>query len=383
MAVRINQIWLGGLVCLPFLAGVVAPGHAAPILGQNQEEQIAEPTPTPVIQPTGLIARPTVIHFSILPSPANPDRLETTIFVQQDGGRRICVNHTSPAIVVRGYQTDADPFTPDLPSRVEGQESGDKGELAGFNSKNVFIRPRGSQDHFDLPDEPFSVGQFEGVFRRDEIECDQELTEGDYACLDEVIRTSNCDLSQHASLVRDLRIAIVLNSTQITAPAAGGAFTGQDFGLDSGTSTPPSNPTGAAPLFSGSFGGSGGDGLLLIPNLVGLPLPNALSVIVTSGFVLGSVEQKSSKTASSLKGFVISTAHAQGVSGGTVISQNPIGGTREQPGKEIDLIVQGGVGNPIAVPEPSSFSIFILGILIIAGAYWYFRRRPRHRLTQS
>lgn len=383
MAGRINQIWLGGLVCLTFLAGVVAAAHAAPILGQNQAEQIAEPTSTPVIQPTGLIARPAVIHFSILPSPANPDRLETTIFVQQDGGRRICVNHTSPAIIVRSYQTDADPFAPDLPSTIEGQESGDIGELAGFNSKNVFIRPRGSQDHFDLPDEPFSVGQYEGIFRRDEVECDQELTEGDFACLDVVIRTYNCDLSRHASLVRDLRIAIVLNSTQIIAPAAGGSLNGQDFGLDSGASTPPSDPTGAAPLFSGSFSGSGGDGLILVPDLIGLPFANASSLITSIGFVVGNVTEKSSSSASLFQGLIISTAHAQSGSSGTVVDQNPPAGARVAAGTPINLIVQINNGVTTQVPEPSSSSIFILGLLFFTGIYWYLRRRSHQRITQA
>lgn len=391
MAGRINEIWLSGLVCLPILAGLVAPAHAAPILGQNQEEQIAQPTPTPLIRPTELGAHATVIHFSILPSPANPDRFETTIFVQQDGGRQICVNHTSPAIVVRSYQTDADPFAPDLPSRIEGQESGDVGELAGFNSKNVFIRPRETDDRFDLPDEPFSVGQFDGVFRPDEFECDQLLTEGDFVCVDQVIRTDDCDLTQHASLVRDLRIMLALNSIPVNAPAAGGSLFGQTGqGSDTGVIDQPSRFTGAAPHFSGSFGGSGGDGLILVPDMIGLKLSTAKSLITSTGFNLGDVTENSSSNANLLQGLIISIAHAQSdpageTDGGIVTGQEPEGGTRAPSGTAVNLTVKisSGDGGATAVPEPSSSSIFIVGLLLITGIYWFSRRRSRRRWTPA
>lgn len=215
------------------------------------------------------------------------------------------------------------------------------------------------------------------------MECDQELTEGDFACLDVVIRTYNCDLSRHASLVRDLRIAIVLNSTQIIAPAAGGSLNGQDFGLDSGASTPPSDPTGAAPLFSGSFSGSGGDGLILVPDLIGLPFANASSLITSIGFVVGNVTEKSSSSASLFQGLIISTAHAQSGSSGTVVDQNPPAGARVAAGTPINLIVQINNGVTTQVPEPSSSSIFILGLLFFTGIYWYLRRRSHQRITQA
>lgn len=381
MTSRINQTLFGTIVCIPILV-VAAITSAAPILGENQDREIVDRPSTPIIRPTAFQPDAAVIHFSVLPSPANPDRFETTIFVQKDGGRRICVNHTSPTIIVRSYQSGSDQFEPDIPAPIEGEESNDVGELAGFNNKKLFIRPRDTDDRFDSPEERFSVGQYEGNFQRDEFECDQELTEGDFACLDDVIRTMNCDLTQHASQVRDLRMMIAMNSIPVIAPAAG-RFNGFP-GPGSGPSLfgQPSGQIGAAPVFSGSFGGSGSDGLLLVPNVVGLPLPSAISVIATSGFVLGSVKQQSSSTANLLKGLFISTAHAQEVTGGTVINQTPTGGTRQQPGIKVNLIVQGGL-SPVSVPEPSSLSIFVVGMLIMGGAYLYFRRRQRPGFVRS
>lgn len=390
MAGRFNQIWFPVLAGLAFLAGAAMPAIAAPILGENQEQEIITPSPTPFVRPTELRSGATVIQFSVLPSLANPDRFETTIFVQQGGHRQVCVNLSTPAIIVRSYQTDADPFEPDIPSRIEGQKSDDVGELAGFNSKKLFIRPRGTDDRFDLPDEPFSVGRFEGVFRRDDIECDQELTEGDFACISEVIRTSNCDLSRHASLIRGLRIVIALNSTQLPAPAAGPAagsppngLAGNNFGAQDGL-TPSSGTTGAAPGFSGSFGGgAGGGGLILVPDVVGLPFTSAVSVITSSGLVVGNVTQTSSSSASLFQGWIIGTAHAEtGPPDGTVKFQVPPGGAFVPPGSTVSLVVQfGGIDG--AVPEPSALIIFILGLIFMAAIYWWNRRQTAKRLPQA
>jgi hypothetical protein len=385
LASRINHFLLAILVCLASLASLVTLTFAAPILGQNQQEQIAAPKSTPVVPPTEVSARAAVIHFSILPSPANPDRFETTIFVQQDGGQRICVNHTSPEIVVRSYQTNADPFTPDIPSRIEGQESGDVGALAGFNSKNVFIRPGERSDRFDLPDEPFSVGQFEGVFRPDEIECDQELSAGEFVCLDEVIRNYGCELSQHADLVRELRIMLALNSIPLIAPAAGAPLNGLagDSSGSQGGLAQSTGSTGAAPGFSGSFGGAGGGGLILVPDVVGLPFANAASVIASSGLVVGNVTQTSNSSASLFQGWIIGTAHAQsGPNNGTVKSQVPPGGASVLPGSAVSLALE---FNSVTgdVPEPSSLIIFILGLIFIVSLYWWSRRQTAQKLPHA
>ena len=384
MASRFNPNWIRVLACLPLVTGAVVPALAAPILGENQEKEIVEPVSAPIVRPTELRADAVAIQFSILPSPANPDRFETTIMVLKDGGRQICANHTSPLIIVRSYQTDADPFDPDIPSRIEGRDSGDVGELAGFNSTKVFIRPQGSEDRFDLPDEPFGVGEFEGVFRRDEFECDQELTEGEFACIDQAIRTSNCDLTRLASLARNLRIAIALNSTQTVAPAAdspANGFSGNDFGSDNGTSPPPSGTTGAASTFSGSFGGSGGDGFILVPDLIGLPINNASSLVTAIGFTVGNITQKTS-SASLFRGLIIGTAHAQGTSPECiVIDQFPPPNERRPAGTRINLVCQ--LNASTAVPEPSSSSIFILGLLALVSIFWFSRRRARKQVSQA
>ena len=387
MSDRRHRIWLGTTLCTAILLAVAAPSYAAPVLGldQDQGQESIDRRTTPVVRPTEFRPDAAVIQFSILPSPANPDRLETTIVVQQDGGRKICVNHTSPAIIVRGYQSDADPFDPDLLSRIEGQKSGDVGELAGFNSKKLFIRPRGTDDRFDLPDEPFSVGQYKGVFRRDQVECDQELSEGDYACLDEVIRTYNCDLTRHAALVRDLRIAIALNSTQIIEPSSGEPLNGSGigpFGPVNGAINPPSGTTGAAPSFTGSFSGSGGDGLVLVPDLIGLPVGNATSLVTSIGFVVGNVVKKS-KSASLFEGLFIGTAHAQGApSDCIVIDQFPSQGERVPVGTAIDLTCQINIA-AVAVSEPSSSALFLFGLVALASSLWFSRKRSRRNLTND
>lgn len=379
MTGRFNPNWIRILACLPLVTGAVVPALAAPILGENQEEELVEPVSAPIVRPTELRADAVVIQFSVLPSPANLDRFETTIMVLRDGGRQICANHTSPLIIVRSYQTDADPFDPDIPSRIEGRDSGDVGELAGFNSTKVFIRPQGPEDRFDLSDEPFGVGEFEGVFRRDAFVCDQELTEGEFACIDEVIRTSNCDLTRLASLARNLRIAIALNSTQTVAPAADSPANG--FSDDNGTVPPPSGTTGAASTFSGSFGGSGGDGFILVPDLIGLPINNASSLITAIGFTVGSVTQKTS-SASLFRGLIIGTAHAQGASPECiVIDQFPPPNERRPAGTRINLVCQ--INASTAVPEPSSSSIFILGLLALVGIFWFSRRRSRQKMTPA
>ena len=47
-------------------------------------------------------------------------------------------------------------------NRIEGQQSGDVGELAGFNSKKVFIRPSGNEDRFENPYPVFTKGAVDG-----------------------------------------------------------------------------------------------------------------------------------------------------------------------------------------------------------------------------
>lgn len=240
MASGFTKKILQAAVYLPVLALFLTPAVAAPILGETQLGQIpgqgGSQTPggqstavpeTPAVTPSIISAKATVLEFTILPSATNPDVLETTIVLQQGGDNRVCVNHVSLEIIVRSYETEADPFTPDISARIRGQDSGHIGELAGFNSKKLFIRPASPSDQFDALDERFIVGGFDGVFNPDEVECDEELSEDQTVCVDDVIRSGDCAFVQHASLERDLRLMLALNALPIIAPAAGTPF-GQD-----------------------------------------------------------------------------------------------------------------------------------------------------------
>lgn len=393
----------------PFAASI----HAAPILGETQlgQSPVEAPVPAPADQapgsrtpadqqttdqaaappglpptPSGVVsARATVLEFTILPSRDNPDELETTIILQQGGDNVVCVNHASDDIVVRSYAATADPFDPDVPSAIEGQDSGHAGELAGYNSEKLFIKPNTPDDRFDALDEPFTAGGFEGVFEPDEVECDELLTEGQTVCVDEVIRAGDCAFVEHANLERELRLMLALNSVPIIAPAAGGPFardTGQVFGVNPPVAPGgglPSGAVGAAPNFSGSFSGSGGGALITVPNVIGLPLTNAIALITGEGLAVGTITASQGNSTGLFDGVFITRAYAQSFPEGVtadspVVDQSPVGGTQVAPGTGVSLVAQ---AEAVPVPEPSTLSVFAIGLLIVLAVYWYVCRRRR------
>jgi len=382
------------------LGGLSMAAEAAPILGETQAGQAPAQAPAgqtaavpsaPAATPPLVSSKSTVLEFTILPSRNNPDQMETTIILQQGGDNVVCVNHASQDIIVRSYEARSDPFDPDIPSPIAGQDSGHTGELAGFNSKKLFIKPDTPDDRFDAIDEPFDVGGFEGVFKPDEVECDEILTEGETVCVDVVIRAGDCAVIQHAGLERELRLMLALNSVPIIAPAAGRPFdqqTGPVFGVNPPTAPGgglPSGGVGAAPNFSGSFSGSGGgSALVTVPNVIGLPLTNAMTVITGQGLTVGTIAASQANNTGLLDGLFITTAFAQtfpeNVTGeSTVVDQVPPGGSQVAPGTSIDLVAQ---ANAVPVPEPSTLSIFILGILLALAMYGYVHIRSRQAVGQ-
>lgn len=389
MARGVSKTFLRALIGLPLVSVVLTPALAAPILGQDQEDQTTAAPVTPAIQPAVANVQKTVIEFTILPSAADPNTLETTIFVRRSGGRLICANLGTQEIIARAYEPKEEPFSPEIPSQLRGRQTNHVGQLLGFNTNNVFIKPNSRADKFDNPTEPFTVGDFEAVFIRGDDQCDQELTEDEVIIVGEFIRTGGSVVGGFNDLTRQLRVTLAVNSVAIIsfAPGAPPPTTG-DFvpGIVGGGIAPPSGAIGAAPVSSDSFavgGEGGGGGLPIIPNVIGLPLGNAISLITSSGFIVGTITARPADNASLLDGLFITTAYAFTIPPelsifDLVISQSQAG---EQPfGTVVDFGVQ---AQNIPVPEPSTASIFIVGLLLVGGWYWYSRTRARPVLRRT
>ena len=369
---------LGTLIALGQLS-------AAPIVGETQEEtaisgEAITPLALPVVQ-----TNDTVIEFSVQPSASDLEKMETIIVLQRAGGRDICVNHNATDLIVRAYASDPETFIPEVPSEIVGLTTGHRGQFVGFNKARVFIKPATEADLFNNPDECFAVDGLEGCFVPATVDCDQQLQQGDYVCVADVIRQRDCAIGDHTDLERQLRIMLALNAPLGTEPiitAAGIRETpeltqapdldGRAGGLPSGF--------GAAPNFSSGFSGSGGSQLVAVPNVVGLPLSSAQSVITGANLTVGQITASQQSGIGQLGALLIGSAHAQvgpgalppGVSASSiVVSQTPAAGSLVPLGTVINMVAAAAA----AIPEPSTMSIAAVGFGLVLLFAWRTRRR--------
>lgn len=369
---------LGALVVLGQLS-------AAPIVGETQEEPASPsgattPLALPVVQNID-----TVIEFSVLPSASDLDKMETIIVLQRAGGRDICVNHNASDLIIRAYTSDPETFTPTVPSEIVGLTTGHRGQFVGFNEARLFIKPATEGDLFDNPDECFVVDGLEGCFMPATVDCDQQLKQGDYVCVADVIRQRDCAIGDHTDLERQLRIMLALNAplgTEAIITAAGirqtpeltqaPDFGGRVGGLPGGF--------GAAPSFSSGFSGSGGSQLVAVPNVVGLPLSSAQSVITSANLTVGQITASQQSGIGQLGAILIGSAHAQvgpgalppGVSNSSiVVSQTPAAGTLVPIGTVVSMIAAAAA----LIPEPSTLSLSAVGFGLVLLFAWRTRRR--------
>lgn len=386
-----RQLGLFAAVQVYALLAVSGQPSAAPIVGETEEEpgipsEVDPGGAAAPRAPTVVRSTDTVIEFSVQPSATDPDKMETVIVVQQSGGKKICVNHNSTDLLVRAYTSAANPFDPTVPSEIVGQTTGDRGQFVGFNNAKLFIRPASGEDIFDNPTECFIVDGIEGCFVPDDDDCDQELAQGDYVCVADVIRQGGCNLGDHTDLERQLRIMLALNAPLGTEPIITAAgirqtpeisqapdFGGQAGGLPGGF--------GAAPGFSTGFSGSGGGALIPVPNVVGLSLSRAQSRITGVGLSVGRIRASQQSSVGQLGGLMIRSAYAQtGLSNlpsnltpaSVVVGQTPVAGFLCTPGCPVNLVAAPAEA---AIPEPSTLSLSAVGFGMVLLVVWATRRR--------
>jgi hypothetical protein len=291
------------LVCL-FLASNGLPGAwAAPILGSNQTEPDLEADQAlnldtgespaadiPVGNPSA-----TVVEFSLVPSISDPSKIETIIFLQQGGGRKVCVNLNNDEIIARSYIKRGDEtFVPAIPSEIRGLTSGHSGDVTGYTGSKIFIRPHSPEDDFADLNECFVAGEAEGCFIVGEEDCDQELVEGELLCVGDGISNSGCPVAEHANLTRQMRIMVALNQPPGEAPiiTAADLARAPELAIPNGDAEGdlPSGPAPAGPtaaIIIGGGGGGGGGALIPVPNVIGLTLEQASVAITSVGLFVG------------------------------------------------------------------------------------------------
>jgi hypothetical protein len=288
-------------------------------------------------------------------------------------------------LIIRAYTSDPETFTPTVPSEIVGLTTGHRGQFVGFNEARLFIKPATEGDLFDNPDECFVVDGLEGCFMPATVDCDQQLKQGDYVCVADVIRQRDCAIGDHTDLERQLRIMLALNAplgTEAIITAAGirqtpeltqaPDFGGRVGGLPGGF--------GAAPSFSSGFSGSGGSQLVAVPNVVGLPLSSAQSVITSANLTVGQITASQQSGIGQLGAILIGSAHAQvgpgalppGVSNSSiVVSQTPAAGTLVPIGTVVSMIAAAAA----LIPEPSTLSLSAVGFGLVLLFAWRTRRR--------
>ncbi len=315
----------------------------------------------------------TVIEFSLVPSATDPNKIETIVILQQSGGRKVCVNLSSNEIISRSYRKRGDePFAPTIPSQIRGLTSGNLGDVTGFTSSKIFIRPHGPEDDFTDTNECFVAAEAEGCFIAGEEDCDQELAEGDFVCVGDGISSSGCPVSDHADLARELRIILAVNEPPgeepiITAADIAGAPELAPPGQPGATL--PGGPAPGGPTDGTTIGGSGGGGLVDVPNVIGMTLEQATTTILGAGLIVGNVTTQGQQTGSLLD-TIVRRAHA--VEEPVCCAQDPAAcQVCAEPGTPVDMVFC----PQAAIPEPSTLAMFATGLGLLVLIAWRRRRR--------
>lgn len=344
--IRRCGVVLTGMVLLSLAAGGAL---SAPIVGSEPGDtgSVTGRAPgLPALVPGGTIdPNSTVLDVSVGTEKGDPNQPVVTVTVHQTGGRRVCVDVRSTDLITRAYRPVGDePFVID--SVLTGDISGDSADLKGFNKDWVFLRPHSANDNFPVATEcfKFDVGDAEGCFVPSDDDCPQELGQGDYLCVGEFVSTTECDLGDHVNALRLLRILLALNQPVDLTAIAPGAGAQPTAGLigPTGTGGPGQRlPAGRlGPILAVGFSGGGG-GLISVPNVVGLSLAAAQSLLAAAGLVVASVQPAAA-------------------GGQFVVAQSPIGGTLVEPQTGVSLVLELG-----DIPEPATFGLFAVGLLLL------------------
>jgi hypothetical protein len=156
-------------------------------------------------------------------------------------------------------------------------------------------------------------------------------------------------------------------TTPSTGPALPGRGTSSGGG-GSGSASLPAFPSAALPSVGGG-GGGGGDDFVLVPDVVGITVAEASSVLAGVGLRVGNV---TSTQQLAVLGGIIGVARAQ--ENMIVVDQHPEAGelvSLDDP-PAVDLEVE---APPEAIPEPASVLLFATGLALIV--LLMMRRRAR------
>ncbi len=361
---------------------VAAATTSAATIEGEQPEALAEEDPRIEIQglPSGAASDATIIHFSVLPTEAGGEK-ETRIFVQRKGGRDVCVTIRSVDLISRAYRKkDEQAFSPSVPSTIQGDTSGQRGRLVGFNETKVFIEPDSPDNDFKL-NECFTAGDAEGCFIDSLDECDLTLDEYEEVCIGNAVSEGACAGADHAGAIDLLKRMIAVNEQEalitaagpiteagdvVESPEVGGLF--QPPGEGGG---PPlvTGPTATGPLGQSLVPGGGSTDLTIVPNLIGMTESQARDALEGAMLNIGNVSFASLDSGTSVAGLLlVRPAHAQQqedcdfqVNNNEVCTQSEQAGAIVPVGLAVSVILQ--TGGP--VPEPGTVFLFLTGLLLV------------------
>jgi hypothetical protein len=338
----------------------------------------------------GLTEDATVLHLSILPSADDPSILETRIYVQKKGPQTVCISIDSDELISRSYQPSTnDPFDPAVPSVITTDSSGYTGDLIEFNDLKLFIRPHGPADTF-VTNECFAVAGETGCLVDEVLECDQMLDEGEEVCAGDALALGRCGGTDHASAIDALKKLVATNQEAPQETAAGplgtaaGPATIGDFVLqapevstvfDRGTIPGPT----LGDIVSTVQNIGGGDELVVVPNIVGLTLPEAEAAIESALLSVGTFTEVPVSGTDSAWFNPVRRAYAQDTScePDTVCSQSPAAGSFAK----LNSAVNGTIGvAQVDTPLPPAIAIFLTGLVLIFGLHPRLWRRAGNRL---
>ena len=270
----------------------------------------------------------------------------------------------------------------DIGKPLVGLTSGDTGRIEAIEDREkpgegiVTIQPRGEEDQFIVADEDFAVDKVrKGKFTETVNDCVTVATGEETTTLPGGIPGDPQSIS---TLLQDqaraLQVMIALN-TQATTPPVPGVGTAAP-----GPTGPigPGFPGGGIGSFPSSTlqptnqaGGSGGEDLVVVPNLIGLTESEARGKISSADLRVGDVTF-ARLLRSPLDG-IIGVALAQSTGQEPLVSaQDPAPGTRVPPDTRVDIVL---VAQATDAPEPSTLPLLLIALGGVALLIWWHKRR--------
>ncbi len=386
---------LAGLLPLALCAAIaLTAAQAAPVVGSEAEAEAGLETENAADGDAVTESEAGISGSTIFICDVGTDGTTTCVTIQ--GELEVCAK-LPPGIIRRSYIADPEnqpsvvPPTPDdIESSILGLDTGSEGaivdvqEIYGPGEGILDIIPEETVDEFSDPTERFHIASvYKGDFTTTWQACNilaagQQITIYPGGLYSDIEEASDEMLEAD----RNLKILIALNTIGLqidpqlaTRPVTPSGQPGDaDFsdvgGADgTGGSTGGTGGTGGGPSPPppGDFS-TGGDDMGIVPDVLGLTLAAATAEITGEGFVVGDVTVQGADAAPS-GGLIIGSAHAQEEP--TVVDQNPNGGAQKTLGSKVDLVMSGF----IAISEPSSLVLFIVGLALLAMVLWV--RRPR------